>query len=75
MIEIKKTALPQIRTFNKINDIPTTSPFLVSGLLNASMETISAESEGEKWSTKQKNKTNKWMNKRWIARGGDRCNR
>ena len=48
MIEIKKTALPQIRTFNKINDIPTTSPFLVSGLLNASMETISAESEGEK---------------------------
>lgn len=44
----KKTALPQIRTFNKINDIPTTSPFLVSGLLNASMETISAESEGEK---------------------------
>lgn len=48
MIEIKKTALSQIRTFNKINDIPTTSPFLVSGLLNASIETISAESEGEK---------------------------
>lgn len=56
----KKTALPQIRTFNKINDIPTTSPFLVSGLLNASMETISAESEGK---NDQLNKKTKQINK------------
>lgn len=32
-------------TFNKIKDIPTTSPLLGSGLLKASIETISADSE------------------------------
>ena len=39
-----KSALQYNITFNRIKDIPTTSPLLGSGLLKASVETISADS-------------------------------